>query len=422
MYELKFLHCADLHIDSPFKGLSSVNTELRDILHESTYRSFLNIVDLAINEKVDCVLISGDIYDGADKSLRAQLRFRNGLQKLSDEDILTFIIHGNHDPLDGWSATIKWPELVVIFGGDKVQKYPVIKNGQVIANIFGISFATRDIYENLALQFENLEENIPSIALLHTNIGENTGHEPYAPASVEDLISRKMSYWALGHVHNHKILKNEYPAIVYPGNTQARNSREIGEKGCCIVTLTSQGECNISFVPTDVVRYSTHTLDISEIGNIDDLIEAVKEKCEEIAQEMDKRHTIIRLKIIGRTDLHHEINKENVLEDLIVSIREQFEDADPIIWLEKLLINTNGMYDLDKIREGKDFIADIVRLYDELNVPEQIILDELREELSVLFSSWQGARKYLDQLSDGELLEIAKQARDLTLDDMLTIE
>ena len=189
MQEFKFIHCADLHIDSPFKGLSSVNTELRDILHESTYKSFLNIVDLAINEKVDCVLISGDIYDGADKSLRAQLRFRNGLQKLADVDIPTFIIHGNHDPLDGWSATINWPESVKIFGGDKVEKYPLMKNGDIIANIFGISFSTRNIYDNLALQFENLEENIPSIALLHTNVGENTGHEPYAPASIADLTS-----------------------------------------------------------------------------------------------------------------------------------------------------------------------------------------------------------------------------------------
>jgi len=419
MQEFKFIHCADLHIDSPFKGLSDVNTPLRYVLYESTFRSFLNIIDLAINERVDCVLISGDIYDGADKSLRAQLQFRDGLQKLADADIPTFVIHGNHDPLDSWSATLKWPEKVTIFGGEKVENYPLLKDGKVIARIYGISYPTRDVYKNLALEFECIDDNIPSIALLHTNVGQNTGHEAYAPASIEDITSKKMNYWALGHVHSHQILQHEHPAIVYPGNSQARNPREIGEKGCCLVTLSNGAECNIDFVPTDVVRYKTYNLDISGIADIDDLIEAIKGKCGDIAEHMEKRHAIIRMIITGRTNIHSELNKENSIEDIVTSIRDHFDGIEPIVWLEKIILNTQGTYDVDKLREGNDFIADIVTLYDELNNHESSIWVGLKEELKVLFSSWAGANKQLEHLSDEEIIEIAKEARNCTLDQII---
>jgi len=109
MKSIKFIHCGDLHIDSPFKGISEIDPVLHDLLYRSTYESFNNIINLAIKEKVDCVLIAGDIYDSADKSLQAQLKFLEGLQRLSDDGIPSFVVHGNHDPLESWSATLEWP-------------------------------------------------------------------------------------------------------------------------------------------------------------------------------------------------------------------------------------------------------------------------------------------------------------------------
>ncbi|MGY8766732.1 MAG: metallophosphoesterase family protein, partial [Nitrospinaceae bacterium] len=115
MNSFRFIHCSDLHIDSPFKGLSSVEPKLAETLRKSTYKAFQNIVELALQEEVDAVMIAGDIYDGSDKSLEAQLKFRSGLQKLSDSGIDTFIVNGNHDPLDGWSASLNWPERVHLY-------------------------------------------------------------------------------------------------------------------------------------------------------------------------------------------------------------------------------------------------------------------------------------------------------------------
>lgn len=421
MRQIRFIHCADLHIDSPFQGLSEIHPALRDLLYHSTFQSFSNIVDLAVAQDVDCVLIAGDVYDSVDKSLQAQLRFRDGLQRISDQGIPTFVACGNHDPLDSWSASLGWPENVTIFEGDHVQRVPLEKNGEVLAQVYGISYCTRDTYDNLALKFERKDNRLPAIALLHTNVEHNTGHESYAPASLEELSAARMDYWALGHVHTHRILRNDSPVIVYPGNTQARNPRETGPKGCCLVTLEPDGECEIEFVPTDIVRYRSESLDISDCENLDEAINAAKNICDDISNRMNGRHAIICLSLTGKTDLHPELRKGGNINDLLVEVREHFEGREPLIWLERLALDTRGTYDLEALRRGNDFVADIISLYDELqDIQSQhwVTIDRILEPL---LSDWQG-QKLLDKPSRDALLELALKARDVTLDGLLRSE
>ena len=193
MKALSFVHTADLHLDSPFKGISEINSEISLQLTEATFVAFNKIIDLCIEKQVDFLLIIGDVYDGADRSLRAQLRFRDGLNKLSEAGIKAYVVHGNHDPLAGWSANLDWPENVHIFSGESVEKVSFEKDGKEIAQIYGISHRKRDIKTNLALEFPEKTGNPPfTIGMLHCNVGSDTGHEPYAPCMLEDLISKKL--------------------------------------------------------------------------------------------------------------------------------------------------------------------------------------------------------------------------------------
>jgi exonuclease SbcD len=419
MKPVRFIHCADLHIDTPFKGLSEIQPELQQLLYQSTYESFKNIVELAIEEKVDCVIIAGDIYDSEDKSLPAQLKFRNNLNRLSEAGIPTFIAYGNHDPLNSWSATLKWPDGVSVFPGDKVECFPLMKNGETVALIYGISFAKRDVTENLAVRFPQAEKRLLAIGVLHTNIGTNTGHENYAPCSVEDLSKAGMDYWALGHVHKHSILSSSKPAIAYSGCSQSRSPRESGMKGCCLVTIESQNDPVIEFIPTDIVRYKSDSLDISSCLSIDEVMSSIIEKCKAISSELDKRNSILRLALIGRTDLHKELQKGDSIAGILEGIREHFSGSEPWIWLEKLILNTAGTYNLDSLRTGNDFIADIISIYDELGDIKSQNWREAHEILQPLFSKWQG-HDYLEKLPDDELSELANKARNQTLDLLVT--
>lgn len=412
MSSFRFIHCSDLHIDSPFKGLASENPELAKRLRASTSEAFQNIVDIAIKEKVDAVVIAGDIYDGKDKSLQAQFKFREGLKNLSDAGIPSFLAHGNHDPLDSRFATLKWPDLVTVFSGDKVECHSIQRDGKTLAKVHGVSYPTREVKENLALQFEQHSGAGFGIGVLHANVGGNLDHDDYAPCSIEDLVSRNMDYWALGHIHAHQILRLSDPAIVYSGNTQARHKNETGIKGCCLVTLRPNAAPEIRFLAVDSVRFVLETLDVSRAQTLDDVIESVQFHVEEISARARGLDALIHLTLTGRTPAHEELRLKNNIEDLLEQIQSGFLGRIPAIWID-LAVATEGTYDVEALKQGNDFIADLLALYEEFETGAGD--DDLRAALKPVFENWPG-RKYLEPYSPEDIQSLLREARNLTLD------
>ena len=416
MAEFRFIHCSDLHIDSPFKGLTSQAPSLASALRESTFKAFQKIARLALQEKVDAVLIAGDVFDGADRSLQAQLKFRRILKELSDENIQSFIVHGNHDPLNSWAHTLKWPEHVTIFPGNKVNRVPVKKEGKNIAWVYGISYPQKEVTENLALKFKNEKEEGFSIGLLHTNVGQQPGHDNYAPCSINDLVSRNFDYWALGHIHEFKVLRESDPAIVYSGNIQARHSREAGQKGCCLVTLSTDRPPDIRFMSTDVVAYRSATVDLQAAESINDVLRNIQVQCEELAKESIPREGLVaRLTLTGRTPIHKELQTLDAVNALTEEIHIFFEGHSPWVSVE-LRIQTSGTYDIQNLKEGKDFIADLINLCD--GIEKDTLNGKIRDSIKPVFESWAG-RKYLEEISTEEMDELIHKSRDLALDQLV---
>ena len=257
MARLRFVHAADLHLDSPFRGIrSEAPPQVAEELHRATFEAYANIIALCLEERVDALLVAGDIYDGADRSLRAQLKFVDGLNRLDAAGIRSFICHGNHDPLDGWEARLDLPQGCVRYGRE-VTGEPVFRDEPDRAMVYGISYPTREMRENLAPLFATPAASGFGIGLLHANVGGNTDHDPYAPCSVSDLAETGLDYWALGHVHTRQVLREEQPTIVYPGNPQGRNPRETGERGIYLVEVNDYGAVSLDFRPVDVVRWDS---------------------------------------------------------------------------------------------------------------------------------------------------------------------
>lgn len=122
MIPFRFLHAADLHLDSRFAGLSHLPQAIRSYLRESTFAALGRLVGVAIEQRVDFVVISGDVYDVSDASLQGQLRFREALEELGQHGIQVFLIHGNHDPLDGPRLAAAPPDHVTVFGGSEPEQ------------------------------------------------------------------------------------------------------------------------------------------------------------------------------------------------------------------------------------------------------------------------------------------------------------
>lgn len=416
MSRFRFIHCSDLHIDSPFKKLDGVDDAMRTRLRNATSEAFANIVTLALNEKVDAVVIAGDVFDGEDKSLQAQFRFKRELERLSAAGIPAFIAHGNHDPLNSWSETLEWPQGVHVFSGTRVDAVPVERNGHTLARIYGISYPKKEVRDNLAPLFPEIDSAVVSVAVLHANVGGNSDHANYAPCKVEDLCGVAVDYWALGHIHAPQVLRDRHPAVVYSGNPQARFFREGGEKGCYLVTLEKDRAPDIVFHAVDAVRYVREEIDVTDCDTWNAVIAAVQEACRNRLAALAGRDLVAEWTLTGRTAMHRELQEVKKLAELREPVLTEFEGGTQKVWME-LESRTTGYYDLDALRQGKDFIADIISHYDSALDGDD--LDAWQQVLEPVFGG-RGGR--LPAPSAGTLKEWIAQARDLTLDHLVVDE
>jgi DNA repair exonuclease SbcCD nuclease subunit len=408
MNRLKFVHTADLHLDSPFRGVAELDEHVARELREATFRTFESIVHLCLERQVHFLLVAGDVYDSHDRSLRAQLRFRDGLKQLSEAGISSFVVHGNHDALDTWSPSLRWPERVHMIGGNRVTRLSAQSNSFTLAHVYGVSYPKREVRLNLAKQFRRQDKQVFSIGLLHCNVGVNTGHEPYAPCALEDLFDAGMDYWALGHVHNHAVLCPEGPTVIYPGNPQGLNPREQGARGCYFVEVDGGRRIAVEFVPVDTVRWYWKSLSIERIEDEDQLVSALETLCEAVRDEADGRPVVLRVTLAGRSAMHGSLMRVGFVDDLVQRLRETEGQEVPFVWVERICVSARPPLDLDERRTGQDFVGDLLRLAKTYREdPES--LQSLRRQLAPLFDSRRG-RQLLRPLSEEELRECLERA------------
>ncbi len=384
MKPFRFLHAADLHLDSPFRGMTALPDAVRDRVRESTFLAFYRMIDAAVEERVDFVVISGDVYDLADRSLRAQIRFQKGMEKLAERGIPVFVVHGNHDPEDGRRAELAWPETVRIFGSREVEAAPVCVGGKTVANVYGISYPTSAVTDNLADRFKVKEGSPYDIAVLHCNVDGEASHDNYAPCSRAQLVQSGFHYWALGHIHARRVL-HEHPHIVYPGNLQGRSVRETGAKGCYIVQVSDTGRTELKFRAVDALRWFCEPVSIAGIGTEQELRERIDERLEQVKAAADGRPSLVRLVFEGRGSLHTALQRGTHLQELIAEIRDEQaewakqDEAAAFVWIESAHVQTGAPIDMRLLLEQDSFLGDLLR------ISRQLMNDE--EELQALCES-----------------------------------
>ncbi|CAH1217919.1 putative metallophosphoesterase YhaO [Paenibacillus allorhizoplanae] len=384
MKRLRFIHAADLHLDSPFKGMSALPERVRERVRESTFEALKELVALAKQEKVDFVLISGDVYDVSDRSLRAQIRFQKAVEHLAIEGIPAYIIHGNHDPEDGRAAKLVWPADVHFFASDHVETLQVVKQDRgIIAEIHGISYGSSAVTENLALKFKRGQEQVCQIGLLHTNVDGDPHHDNYAPCSKQDLIDAGMDYWALGHVHTRQVMNNQ-PAIVYPGNIQGRSIRETGPRGCYLVDIDDSGRAELIFHALDTVRWFQETLSVSSIPSEQILKDRLGDLLDRLRQDANSRDGIVRIVLEGRSEIHERLRKGRALQELMDELREDEVERSSFVWIESIEDRTASELDLAAVLEEKSFLGDLLRYAATLQIDESALKNFANEALAAL--------------------------------------
>ena len=269
---MKFVHAADLHIDSPLCGLERYEGAPVERVRGATRRALENLVELCLVEDAAFLLLAGDIFDGDWKDYGTGLFFVAQMARLRQSGIPVYLVRGNHDAASQVTKYLPLPDLVHEFGSRNPETRVLDAHGVAI---HGQSFATRAVTEDLAAGYPEPVRGLFNIGLLHTCAEGRAGHESYAPCSVEGLATKGYDYWALGHVHGREVLSTD-PWIVFPGNLQGRHARETGPKGATVVTVHDGRVSAVEERALDVVRWMLCEVDAMDAASPDDAVEAVR--------------------------------------------------------------------------------------------------------------------------------------------------
>ncbi|MFT6239751.1 MAG: DNA repair exonuclease SbcCD nuclease subunit [Akkermansiaceae bacterium] len=348
-----FIHAADLHLDSPLRGLSRHDDAPVSAIRGATRRALENLVDLALEKEVDFVLIAGDLYDGDLKDFTTALFFNRQMLRLKSAGIPVFAISGNHDAASVITKALSPPE--------NVQFFPVKKPGtfsfpKLPVTIHGQGFANASVQENLAANYPDARPDHFNIGLLHTSLAGSSVHDTYAPCSLADLEKKGYQYWALGHIHQPEVIRED-PWIVYPGNIQGRKVNETGPRGCSLVEVNDALEVTShTHIPLDVVRWSHLELDISTVADEEKLTSLISTTLSEALHEAGERLLAVRLTLIGATSLHGVLHAD--LSRWQAECTSIAGDIDPAqLWFERLKLRTTPTYDPKELAQRDDLTA-----------------------------------------------------------------
>jgi exonuclease SbcD len=338
----KILHAADIHLDSPLQKLDAYEHAPVHQIRGASRRALENLVQLAIDQAVDLVVIAGDLYDGDWPDQNTGLFFVAQASKLVKAGIPLVVIRGNHDAANVMTASLPLPAnpdgSEIMMRSDRVDLRRFDSFGIAV---HGRSFRTRAETENLAESYPAPIAGMFNLGLLHTSLTGAEGHDPYAPCTPLQLAEKHYDYWALGHVHTRAEHGIEGSApVVFSGNIQGRHIREIGEKGCVIVEVDSRGKCQSTFHPLDVVRWQMCTIDVSSLTHLDEVIDQYEIRLRESLASADRRLLVTRVELVGATSLHAELQRR--LSQLRASLRATtITHGDDSAWLEAVRIRTS---------------------------------------------------------------------------------
>lgn len=385
MEPFSFVHASDLHIDSPFRGVTAQSPHIAAQLQEATARSYQNIIDLCISRKVDFLVIAGDIYDSADRQIQSQLTFLDGLKRLAEHNIQSFIVHGNHDPLRGWCASLNFEAARAHIFPVRPEAFLAERNGIPLANVVGMSYAEAREERNVVGDYkrisQNLDLNLFKIGILHSNVGNIAGHLNYAPCSVDDLKNAGFDYWALGHVHERNQLCDN-PRIAYPGNSQGRHIREKGPRGALVVSVDRNKNSTSEFVATDCVRWEAVAIDIAGHQTIDTLDNTLEKALNKLLAQSDGRAVVCRVELTGRGVLYEKLKAENARDDLLARCRGKFSRRTPFLWLEQLDFKCSPQINFDEAIDREDLLAFVLR--ESAQIRDQNLQSEFADDLKSL--------------------------------------
>jgi DNA repair exonuclease SbcCD nuclease subunit len=395
-----FLHAADLHLGSPFQGLSLRDPAMAERFGAASREAFEDLITQALEKNIAFAIFAGDIFDGDWRDASAALFFNRQIARLTREKVRVYLLKGNHDAESVVTKSLSLPELAHEFPARRAKTF-VIEDLRVA--LHGRSFADRAETGNFVPDYPEPKPGWFNIGVLHSSLDGRPGHASYAPCTLSDLRAKNYDYWALGHVHAHEIVCED-PFVVYPGNLQGRSIRECGEKGAVFVDVEDGIIKGVNRLIVDRARFAEILVDAAPFETWDELRGEITQRARQESEKAAGRFLAARLRVHGATALHGQLAADPS------GWREQVEaalhHASETIELEKLLVETQAPKTMAKRDSELDFAA----LLDEV-LADLAFAEQARAAISAI----EAKMPPKSELPREDLENLLAEARDLAL-------
>lgn len=390
----RFLHTADIHLDSPLRTLALRDETLGARIRVATRRAFSGLVKECLDQRVDAMLIAGDLYDRDLEDMSTAMFFGREMRRLAEAGIRVFIIRGNHDAESELTRALSLPNNVHVFSA----KGETVRLEAAGVAIHGVSFAAAHVPENLISQFPAPVSGLANIGLLHTSLTGAEGHDVYAPCSLADLRAHGYDYWALGHVHK-RAVHAEKPWVVMPGIPQGRDIGESGPKSATLVTVADDGAISTKLVPSAVAEFARVEADLSGAETMADVGARLESALADALQAVAAPWLVARVTLAGNTLLAGALRRDDDL-----SLHEVRQAAESV-----------GNTLIDKVAfafgsTAKPEAGPIAELEALMNAPESLppeVIDKTLEAMNAVRRALPRESHKMFPLSDDARREIA---------------
>lgn len=378
---MRFIHAADLHIDSPLRGLDRYQGAPVERLRSATRSALDRLVDRAIAEQVDFVLLAGDIYDRDWQDFHTGLFFREQMVRLDRAQLRVLVVQGNHDAQGVISRQLELPPNVTVFSSRVAE---TVRMDDLSVAVHGRSFPDRSVDEDLVPSYPDPLPGYFNIGMLHTSLSGRPGHDRYAPTDLGTLIAKGYDYWALGHVHAREVV-SDVPRIVFPGNLQGRHANETGPKGFERVTVEA-GHIEAEFVALDLVRWSQLTVNLDGVDHLTVLSQAFRDALQPLLIGAADRLHAVRVTLTGSTELYGvEAHRPGTLDAAIRAAAQDIAEAE--IWIEQVRLDLSAPLDRGQAAQRQDAVGELVRLVDRIGADDAALRALAEAELGDLFKA-----------------------------------
>jgi len=377
---VKFIHTADLHLGSRIQINKAYDSELDLGYKNAVYNSFNKIIEAAIKNEVDFLVISGDVFDNESRSVKATRYFKEECEKLKENGINIYLINGNHDPYRREGELLELPDNVKICDTEDVSTFEIYEEGKLIARVLGQSYRGSSESRKMCTYYTAPDQSVYNIGLLHTQLDPNDSN--YVPVSKKDLLDNEhIDYWALGHIHENRVINDHIPYIIYPGIPQGRDIGETGKGGYYLVNLEPENTY-YEFKKTSDYIFERLEINLNEFNkdNLSELIYFLKEEIDKYYNTLDKevQGYILRVLLKGKTKLYEvfQEQEEEALDDILNSLRSYFRGRMPSIFINDVVNRTSKkIQDLDYIIEKDPFIKELISFMSNIKNNEEKVVD-----------------------------------------------